>query len=110
MTSDDSAARKRLEKQRDDLTGRLERLQASEHDETASSGNVAGLTDNAHEWENAETREGQIQETLDELRQTEAALARLDSDEFGRCAICGNPIEAERLELIPEATRCEKHM
>lgn len=110
MTSDNSAARTRLEQQRDELTRRLDRLQAAERDETAASGNVAGETDTAHEWENAEIREGQVQETLDELRQTEAALAQLDSDEFGRCAICGNPIEAERLELIPEATRCEKHM
>jgi RNA polymerase-binding transcription factor DksA len=108
--SDESAARKRLERQRDDLRRRLDRIQGAEHDETAASGNVAGETDAAHEWENAEIREGQIQETLDELRQTEAALARLDSDEFGRCAICGDPIEAERLELIPQATRCEKHM
>jgi RNA polymerase-binding transcription factor DksA len=110
MTSDDSAARERLEQQRDDLTRRLDRLQAAERDETATSGNVAGETDTAHEWENAEIKSGQIQETLDELRQTEAALARMDSDDFGRCEICGNPIEAERLELIPEATRCEKHM
>ena len=110
MMSDASAARTRLEQQRDELTRRLDRLQSAERDETAASGNVAGETDTAHEWENAEIREGQIQETLDELRQTEAALARLDSDEFGRCVICGNPIEAERLELIPEATRCEKHM
>ena len=108
--SDASAARTRLEQQRDDLTRRLDQLQAAEREETAASGNVAGQTDAAHEWEDAEIREGQIQETLDELRQTEAALARMDSDEFGRCAICGNPIEAERLELIPEATRCEKHM
>ena len=73
------------------------------------SGNVAGETDNAHEWENAEIREGQISEALDELRQTEAALARLDEGKFGVCVICGIPIEAEWLELIPEAVRCEKH-
>jgi len=70
--SDESAARTRLERQRDDLTHRLDRLQAAERDE--------------------------------------AALARVHSGEFGRCAICGNPIEAERLELIPEATRCRKHL
>jgi RNA polymerase-binding transcription factor DksA len=109
MPSDDSTARTRLEKQRDELAQRVDRLQAAEHHETAVSGNVAGETDNAHEWENAEIREGQISEALDELRQTEAALARLDEGKFGVCVICGIPIEAERLELIPEAVRCEKH-
>ncbi len=29
--------------------------------------------------------------------------------EYGVCAVCGNPIEPERLELIPEAVRCAKH-
>jgi len=50
-----------------------------------------------------------IGEALDELRQTEAALARLEGGEYGVCAVCGNPIEPERLELIPEAVRCAKH-
>ena len=109
MMSDEAAARARLEKQRDELAQRVDRLQAAEHDETAASGDVAGDTDNAHEWENTEIREGQISEALDELRQTEAALARLDEGNFGVCVICGNPIEPERLELIPEAVKCEKH-
>jgi len=109
MMSDEAAARARLEKQRDELAQRVDRLQAAEHDETAASGDVAGDTDNAHEWENTEIREGQISEALDELRQTEAALARLDEGNFGVCVICGKPIEPERLELIPEAVRCEKH-
>ena len=109
MPSDESTARARLEKQRDELAQRVDRLQAAEHHETEASGNVAGETDSAHEWENAEIREGQISEALDELLQTEAALARLDEGNFGVCVICGNPIEPERLELLPEAVRCEKH-
>ncbi|MGW8282715.1 MAG: TraR/DksA family transcriptional regulator [Gemmatimonadota bacterium] len=108
--SDESAERARLEKQRDELTRRIEKLQADEQHETAASENVGGETDNAHEWENAEIREGQISEALEELRQTEAALARLDEGGYGVCVVCGNPIEPERLALIPEAVRCEKHM
>ena len=109
MPSDDSTARRGLSSVIQPSSQRVDRLQAAEHHETAASGNVAGETDNAHEWENAEIREGQISEALDELRQTEAALARLDEGKFGVCVICGIPIEAERLELIPEAVRCEKH-
>ena len=109
MTLDEAAVRARLEAQSNDLAGRVGRLQADERAETAHSGNVGGETDNAHEWENAEIREGEIGEALDELRRTEAALARLDRGEYGVCAVCGNPIESERLELIPEAVRCVKH-
>jgi len=109
MTIDKSAVRARLEAQRDELAGRVERLQAAEQEESAHSGNVGGETDTAHEWENAEIREGEIAEAIDESRQTEAALARLDRGEYGVCAVCGNPIEPERLELIPEAVRCAQH-
>jgi len=109
MTFDKDATRARLEAQRDELARRVEQLQAAEQEETARSGNVGGETDNAHEWENAEIREGEIGEALDELRETEAALARLEGGEYGVCAVCGNSIERERLELIPEAVRCAKH-
>ena len=109
MTFDESAVRARLEAQRDDLVQRIERLQATERMETASSGNVAGTTDNAHEWENAEVREGQISEALDELRFMQAALARMDAGQYGVCTVCGKHIEAERLELIPETVHCARH-
>ncbi len=109
MELDLAAVRARLEAQRNDLVQRVDRLQADEQRETASSGNVAGETDNAHEWENAEIREGQIQEALDELRQTEIALARLNRGEYGVCTVCGNPIEPERLELLPETVHCARH-
>lgn len=109
MTIDENAVRAGLEAQRDDLAQRVERLQAAAREETARSGNVGGETDNALEWENAEIREGEIGESLDELRQIEAALARLDRGEYGICAVCGEPIEPERLELIPEAVRCAQH-
>lgn len=109
MELDLAAVRARLEAQRDDLAQRVDRLQTDAQRETASSGDVAGETDNAHEWENAEIREGQIQEALDELRQTEIALARLDRGEHGVCAVCGNPIERERLELLPETVHCARH-
>ena len=101
MTYDEADTRKRLEAQRDDLTQRIDRLQKEEREETAHSGNVAGTTDNAHLWENAEIREGQIGEALDELRQTQSALARMDRGDYGVCTVCGHEIEAERLELIP---------
>ncbi|OLF81231.1 molecular chaperone DnaK [Maricaulis sp. W15] len=41
-----------------------------------------------------------------ELRRIDAALARIDEDEFGWCAECGEPIEEARLEIDPAAPRC----
>ncbi len=35
-----------------------------------------------------------------------AALDRLAAGSYGRCEACGEPIDAERLDLLPTATRC----
>jgi RNA polymerase-binding transcription factor DksA len=36
----------------------------------------------------------------------EAALARLETGTYGRCASCGEPIPSARLEAMPAATAC----
>ena len=41
-----------------------------------------------------------------ELEQVEAALRRLASGRYGICAVCGEPIEPERLTAVPYANRC----
>ena len=41
-----------------------------------------------------------------EIRQIDAALQRLDDDEYGYCAACGEPIETRRLDLNPTVACC----
>ncbi|MHB8295265.1 MAG: TraR/DksA C4-type zinc finger protein [Acidimicrobiales bacterium] len=41
-----------------------------------------------------------------ELADVEHALARLDEGTYGTCEACGAPIEAERLEALPQARFC----
>lgn len=43
------------------------------------------------------------------LGQIDAALARLDAGTFGVCDVDGNDIPAERLDVLPWATRCVAH-
>ena len=43
------------------------------------------------------------------LTRIEAALARMDSGEYGRCKQCGAFISAERLEALPTADHCVEH-
>lgn len=40
------------------------------------------------------------------LQQIEAALKRMDEDEFGYCVACGEPIPLKRLEVDPTVPRC----
>jgi RNA polymerase-binding transcription factor DksA len=43
-------------------------------------------------------------------REVVAALARLTSGSYGRCAVCNEPIEAERLAANPAAQVCKAHI
>jgi DnaK suppressor protein len=40
------------------------------------------------------------------LKDIEAALRSIEKGQYGICDRCGNPIEAERLEIKPDATLC----
>jgi len=40
------------------------------------------------------------------MRRIEAALKRIDNDEYGYCARCDEPINPKRLEFDPTATLC----
>jgi RNA polymerase-binding transcription factor DksA len=40
------------------------------------------------------------------LQQIDDALFRLASGQFGRCVICNQPIELERLDVLPMTSRC----
>ena len=43
-----------------------------------------------------------------DIMRLEAALIRLDQDEYGYCAGCGDEIAPKRLEIDPAATHCVK--
>lgn len=53
-------------------------------------------------------RLGDVQEQrdIDELRQVESALSRLDEGAYGNCAECGVAIPLARLRVQPAALRC----
>ncbi len=44
----------------------------------------------------------------DLLEQTERALARIESETYGSCESCGEPIGKARLQAFPRATLCVK--
>ena len=42
----------------------------------------------------------------EELRETEAALARVKSGDYGLCTDCGAPLPLAQLGALPQARRC----
>ncbi len=66
------------------------------------------------DWEELATqREGdEVLESLGveaqvELRTIKGALARLDTGDYGRCQVCGSPISAARLNVLPDTPFCK---
>jgi RNA polymerase-binding transcription factor len=47
-----------------------------------------------------------VDNVKDLIQKVEHALARIDDGSYGRCEVCGKPIEAERLDALPYTTLC----
>lgn len=48
-------------------------------------------------------------EARQSLIYVENALSRIENGTYGECEVCGEPIEAQRLEALPYATLCMEH-
>jgi DnaK suppressor protein len=58
-----------------------------------------------YEWEMTLAR----QETLkDRVRRIEGILRKMEEGRYGVCERCGQPIDPERLEVLPHTTLCIK--
>ena len=49
-------------------------------------------------------------QTLDHLREVEAALERVSAGTYGACEVCRQPIALARLEARPTARTCVSHV
>lgn len=56
--------------------------------------------------EDLATNEGLEVQHIHEAEQIMAALARIDSGDYGTCRVCGGEIAPARLQALPTATRC----
>jgi DnaK suppressor protein len=72
----------------------------------AASHDVVDQKDEAAQRQELELAGAQEQRDLDEMADVEAALRRLDSNVYGDCADCGEPIPMQRLLVQPAAKRC----
>jgi DnaK suppressor protein len=99
---------KKLERTRGSLQRRREeilvRMGAVERD--LRSARNPDSEERAVETENDPVLEGLDASGHEEIRQIDAALARIDDGSYGRCEACGAPIGSGRLEALPFATSC----
>ena len=97
------------------IARRREALEKEVHGDAARSredvfstlaGPVADKGDEAQADLIADLDSAELSRDLDELRELDAAQARLRSGKFGVCEDCGQDIAVERLRAQPAARRC----
>lgn len=93
--------KQQLEKLQNELTERLDNLKKE-----MSKSHSTDWDEQAIERENDEVIERLREETTDELKQIENALKRIEAGNYGKCAICGEDINPERLAALPYVTTC----
>lgn len=101
--------RRRLEDELTVLTGRHAGLEAA----SAASPDVGGAGGYGEEASDAGSFTSERERDLslagnlrDLIEKIQGALERIDEGRYGRCEVCGQPIEAERLDALPYTTLC----
>ncbi len=65
-----------------------------------------GFADSAQATEERSELLAQIDVARNRVRQIDEALEQMDEGTYGVCERCGQPIQAERLEVRPLSVRC----
>jgi RNA polymerase-binding protein DksA len=105
MPSDSALAdlRAALDEEREQLRHQLADLGFGDEGSLAYDQNFADSSQVTAERGEAEALANSLKETLSEV---EHALAKIDTNTYGVCENCGQPIAAARLEAKPAARLC----
>jgi len=93
--------RQDMQKKRDELNARLERIKAN-----LRRGLESDSKEQAKQLEDREVIDALGNEAREELARISATIRRIDSGDYGKCAECGLPIDRNRLEAYPYAAEC----
>lgn len=105
MTHVQNTARKRLEALRDEIT-QLSRTAAGDRKPVDLDQQSVGRLSRQDSLQVQAMAKAADARRAGELRRIDAALQRLDEDEYGWCVECGERIDPKRLEIDPAAPRC----
>ena len=108
MATTHSQFHQRLKEERDRLIRQLDQVRASapavgEMKEGSPYGKKEEGASEAFELEKRLALEKRLMGTLAEI---EHALRKFEKGTYGVCDVCGRPVEAARLEVLPQANLC----
>lgn len=98
----------KLEETKSQLEARLQQLlrRAKEIEEDLSAKPDASWDENAIDSENDEVLVRLAEKTDRDITSVRQALKQITLGIYGICSRCGNSIDAERLECLPQTSRC----
>jgi len=99
--SDYDAIIEKLRIKKAELENRLNRVESSMRKTYAKDSQEQSI-----ERENDEVVEALDENIRTELNQISTALARVEKNQYGICAVCDDPIPVARLEALPYTDRC----
>lgn len=105
-----AAARERLEAARTATAAQITALRR-DYDGIVAA-NALAAVDDEHDPEGSSTAFERahtvalLAQARHRLTDLDEALRRLDRGDYGRCRSCGEPIPAERLDILPAAAYC----
>jgi DnaK suppressor protein len=102
-----ATARHALEQERNRLVAEIQAAEAAGR--ARASVRVDEVSDQKDVSERSgacEVNEAEERRDINELRQVEAALGRIDDGRYGRCVDCDEAIDTLRLQVQPAALRC----
>ncbi len=107
MTTNFNLLRSRLESEQKHLTGQLDQLEANIRPAEEREGSPFGKREEgAAETLELEERLALEKRVKDQLAEVEHALHKFEEGNYGLCESCGQPIDPERLEALPQAKLC----
>ncbi len=108
MTTNFNILRSRLEGEKKHLTEQLEQLLASVRpaDERREGSPFGKREEEATESLELEKRLALENRVREQLARVEHALQKFEKGTYGKCDICGQPIDPARLEALPQASLC----
>ena len=101
--TDHSKIKAQLEQRLEELISRAEHIE-----DDLGHRHVRDWDDSAIESEGDEVLDEVGQAAVKEIERVRASLAAIEDGTYGVCSECGATISAERLEALPEATRCRR--
>jgi len=99
--SDYDAIIEKLRIKKAELENRLNKVESSMRKTYAKDSQEQSI-----ERENDQVVEALDENIRTELNQINTALARVEKNEYGICAVCDDPIPVARLEALPYTDRC----